>query len=74
MHGLRGYFGLPWWLSGKESIYKIRDTGDMGWILGSGIFPEEGMATHSSTFAQKIPRTEETGGLQFMGSQRIRHD
>ena len=34
---------------------------------------EEGMATHSSNFAWKIPWTEESGGLQSMGLQRIRH-
>ena len=32
------------------------------------------MATHSSILAQEIPRTEEPGGLQFMGSQRVRYD
>jgi len=35
---------------------------------------EEEMATHSSILAWKIPWTEESGGLQFMGSQRVRHD
>ena len=35
---------------------------------------EEGRATHSSIFAWRIPRTEEPGGLQSMGSQRVRHD
>ena len=35
---------------------------------------EKETATHSSTLAWKIPRMEEPGGLQFMGSQRIRHD
>ena len=35
---------------------------------------EEGMATHSSVLAQKISWTEEPGGLQSTGSQRIRHD
>ena len=35
---------------------------------------EEGMATHSSILAWRIPFTEEPGGLQSMGSQRIRHD
>ena len=35
---------------------------------------EEEMATHSSILAKKIPWTEEPGGLQFMGSQRVRHD
>ena len=33
----------------------------------------EGMATHSSILAWKIPWTEEPGGLQFVGSQRVRH-
>ena len=33
---------------------------------------EESMATHSSTLAWKIPQTEEAGGLQSRGSQRVR--
>ena len=35
---------------------------------------EKGMATHSSILAWRIPRTEEPGGLQSMGSQRVRHN
>ena len=35
---------------------------------------ENEMATHSSTLAWKIPRTEEAGSLQSMGSQRVGHD
>ena len=35
---------------------------------------EEGMATHSSILAWKIPWTEEPGGLQSMGSQRVGYD
>ena len=35
---------------------------------------EEGMATHSSVLAWRIPRTEEPGRLQSMGLQRIGHD
>ena len=35
---------------------------------------EEEMATHSSILAWKIPRTEEPGKLQSLGSQRVRHD
>ena len=35
---------------------------------------EKEMATHSSTIAWKIPRTEEHGRLQSMGSQRVGHD
>ena len=35
---------------------------------------EEEMATHSSTLAWRIPRTEEPGGLLSVGSQRVRLD
>ena len=35
---------------------------------------EKGMATYSSILACKIPWTEESGGLQSMQSQRVRHD
>ena len=35
---------------------------------------EEEMATHSSILAWKIPWTEEPGGLQSMGLQRVGHD
>ena len=35
---------------------------------------EKEMATHSSTLAWKVPWTEEPGGLQSMGSQRVEHD
>ena len=35
---------------------------------------EEGMATHSSVLAWRIPGTAEPGGLPSMGSHRVRHD
>ena len=35
---------------------------------------EKAMATHFSTLAWKIPWTEKPGGLQSMGSLRVRHD
>ena len=35
---------------------------------------EKEMATHSSILARRIPWTEEPGGLQSMGSQRVGHD
>ena len=35
---------------------------------------EKEMATHSSTWAWKIPWTEEPGRLKSMGSQRVGHD
>ena len=46
------------------------------WIqsLGQEDPLEEEMATHSSILAWKIPLTEETGGLQSNGSQRVGYD
>ena len=35
---------------------------------------EKGMATQSSALAWRIPWTDEPGGLQPMGSQRVGHD
>ena len=45
------------------------------WIrtLGQQDPLEEEMATHSSILARKIPWIEEPGGLQSIGSQRVRH-
>ena len=52
------------------------NAGDSGSIpgLGRSSSLEEEMTTPSSILAWKIPWTEEPGGLQSMGSQRIRHD
>ena len=44
------------------------DTRDAGSIPGSGRSLKEGMATHSSILAWRIPWTEEPGGLTSMGS------
>ena len=44
------------------------------WPLGWEDPLEEGMATHSSILAWRIPWTEEPGGLWSMGSQRFGHD
>ena len=44
--------------------------GDLGWEESL----EKGMATHSSILAWRIPWTEEPGGLQSLGLQRIGHD
>ena len=46
------------------------------WLLSPGKEDplEKGMATHSSILAWRIPWTEEPGGLQAMGSQRVGHD
>ena len=43
-------------------------------FLGREDSLEKEMATHSRILAWKIPWTEKPGGLQSMGSQRVRHD
>ena len=48
--------------------------GDLDLIPGSERSLEENMATHSSILAWKIPWTEEAGGLQRIGLQRVGHD
>ena len=70
----RDRFGLPQWLSGKETACNAGDTGDTDLILGSGSSLEEGMATHSSILAWRIPWTEDPGGLQSVELQRVRHN
>ena len=50
------------------------NAGDSGLILGWENPLEEEMATHSSILAWEIPWTEEPGGLQFIGLQRLRHN
>ena len=56
---------------GKESAC---NAGDLGLIPGLGRSPGEGNGNHSSILAWRIPRTEEPGRLQSMGSQRVGHD
>ena len=49
-------------------------TGDRVTSLGQEGPLEEGMATHSSILAWRIPWTEEPGRLQSIGSQRVGDD
>ena len=55
--------GFPSGSVGKESAY---NAGDLGSIPGSGRYPGEEMATHSSILAWRISWTEEPGRLQSM--------
>ena len=58
----------------KSLPANARDTGDVGQSLGREDPLEEGMATHSSIPAWRSPWTEEPGGIQSIGLQRVRHD
>ena len=64
--------GLPWWLKKVKRLPTLQETRVQS--LGQEDPLEKEMATHSSTLAWRIPWTEESGGLQSMGSQRVRHD
>ena len=50
------------------------NAGDADSIPGLGRYHGKEMATHSNIFAWEIPWTEERGGLQCPGSQRVGHD
>ena len=63
--------GFPGGSDGKESAFSARDP---GLILQLKRPPGEGNATHSSILAQRIPWTEDPGGLQSMGLQTVGHD
>ena len=55
-----------------KNLLAVRET----WIpsLGWEDPLEKGVVTPSSSLAWRIPWSEEPGGLQFMGSQRVEHD
>ena len=56
----------------EKRLFAMFDT--QVWSLGWEELLKKEMATQSSTLAWKIPRIEEPGGLQSMGSQRVGHD
>ena len=59
-------------LKNPPAMQELQET----WVPSLGLEDplEEGMATHSSILAWRISWTEEPGGLQSVGSQRVRHD
>ena len=58
-----------------KNLPAMQQTQDM-WVLFLGLEDplEEGMETHSSILAWRIPWTEEPDGLWSMGSQTVGHD
>ena len=59
--------GLPRWLSGKRIHLQCRRQEMQVQFPVQEELLEEGMATHSSNFAWRIPETEEPGGLESIG-------
>ena len=80
--------GIPAGPAGPRFMFLDRRKGFLGELLGASLLlfcivviiqslscvSEKAMAPHSSTLAWKVPWTEEPGGLQSTGLQRIRHD
>ena len=66
----------PCWASQVAQMVKNQPAMQEMWVqcLGWKDPLEEGMATYSRILAGRIPWTEESGGLQSMGSQRVGHD
>ena len=62
---------IPNGSDGKESTC---NAGDLSLIFRLGRNLKKRMATHSSIFVWRIPWIEESGRLQFTGSQRTGHD
>ena len=66
-----GYTGFPGDSAAKNPP-AVQET--WVWSLGREDPLEQGMATHSSILAWRIPWTEELNGLQSTGLQKVRHD
>ena len=67
--------GFPDGSVGKESACKAGDTGDVSLISGLGRSPWRRKWQPPPVFMpEKIPQTEEHGGLQTKGSQRVGHN
>ena len=66
------HIGLPWWLKTVKRLPIMWET----WVQSPGWEDplEKEMATHSTILAWRMPWTEEPGGLQSTGSQRVGHD
>ena len=62
--------------AGKEKLVKNLPTMQETQVqfLGWEDPLQKGMTTHSSVLVWRIPLTDEPGGLQSMGSQKVRHD
>ena len=58
----------------KNSPANVGNEKDAGSIPGSGRSLEKEIATHFSILAGRIPWTEEPGGLQSTGLQRVGHN
>ena len=66
--------GFPGATSGKEPAANAGDIRNAGSVSGLGRFPGEGHGNPRQYSCLGNPMDEEPGGLQTIGSQRVRHD
>ena len=60
---------MAWWIKHLPAVQETQETWVQSLCWEDPL--EEEMATHSNILAGKIPWTEESGGLESMGSQRV---
>ena len=65
-------YTFPWWLRQNRICLQLQET--WVWSLGQEDPLEKGLPAHSSILTWRIPWTEEPGGLQSMGLQRVGQD
>ena len=66
--------GFPGYSAVKKVKNLPANAGDLGLVFGLGGSPGEGNGNPFQSLALELPWTEEPGGLQSMGSQRVGHD
>ena len=75
MVGIRGFYTLCWASLVAQMVENLPSEQESGVRSLGGEDPlEKGLATHSNILAWRIPWSEEPGGLQCGGSQRVGHD
>ena len=72
MINLKPAFPVTQWVKNPPAVQETQETQVQSLVQEHPL--EEGLATHSSILAWKILWTEEPGGVQSMGSQRVGHD
>ena len=70
--GMSGVSQVAQWMKNPSAMQEMQET--QVWPLGREDSLEEGMGTHSSILAWRIPWTEEPGRLQSIGLQWVGHD
>ena len=74
MYNLKYDTRLPW-CSVVKNMPAVQEPQEMWvWSLGQEDPPEEEMTAHSSLLVRLVPWTEEPGGLESVGSQRVGHN